>query len=430
MFDVSRIKSVKVTNLFEMFNYDISYPNDEDILIITGPNGYGKTQLLNIIFNLFNGNLFYFYSIDFEEIVVTLENESACKVVKHSDIISFLFFYKGEETLEFSFEDKDEQLLKYIISRFPIEEIDSNKWFDYSIKKHFDYNELLAEYANLLPDQYKMYMHYPKVIHFFNSLDVHLIKEQRLFKKTKRSRRTSLKKVDSQTVFTDTINEYSKELKELISLNTQKSFEVSQTLDSSYPSRLIKSREGVSQDEYEQKFKVLKEKQDKLVKFGLSEESQKVLEYSKEDSKALFIYLSDLEEKISVFDELVEKLDLFSSILNQRRFTYKRIKIDRQKGFYFETYKGKLLKMNQLSSGEQHEVILLYELIFKTSPEILVMIDEPEISLHITWQKEFLDDLLKIIKLQKFQVIIATHSPSIINDRWDLVYSLKSKLND
>ena len=289
---------------------------------------------------------------------------------------------------------------------------------------------MLAEYANLLPDKYKSYMNVPLIRQFFNSLDVHLIKEQRLFKKTKRSRRTSLKKVDSQTVFTDTINEYSKELKELISLNTQKSFEVSQTLDSSYPSRLIKSREGVSQDEYEQKFKVLKEKQDKLVQFGLSEESQKVLEYSKEDSKALFIYLSDLEEKISVFDELVEKLDLFSSILNQRRFTYKRIKIDRQKGFYFETYKGKLLKMNQLSSGEQHEVILLYELIFKTSPEILVMIDEPEISLHITWQKEFLDDLLKIIKLQKFQVIIATHSPSIINDRWDLVYSLKSKLND
>ena len=78
-----------------------------------------------------------------------------------------------------------------------------------------------------------------------------------------------------------------------------------------------------------------------------------------------------------------------------------------------------------MSSGEQHEVILLYELIFNTKSNVLVLIDEPEISLHITWQKEFLSDLLKIIKIQNIQVLIATHSPSIINDRWDLVYNLE-----
>ena len=122
-----------------------------------------------------------------------------------------------------------------------------------------------------------------------------------------------------------------------------------------------------------------------------------------------------------------EKLELFSNILNERRFTFKSIHINRDKGFYFKTAKGKELKLSQLSSGEQHEVILLYELIFKTRAGILVLIDEPEISLHITWQKEFLDDLLKIIKMQNFQVLIATHSPSIINGRWDLVYNLEKK---
>jgi predicted ATP-binding protein involved in virulence len=68
---------------------------------------------------------------------------------------------------------------------------------------------------------------------------------------------------------------------------------------------------------------------------------------------------------------------------------------------------------------------LLYELIFNVKPDVLVLIDEPEISLHITWQKEFLNDLLRIIQIQNIQVLIATHSPSIINDRWDLVYNLE-----
>lgn len=137
--------------------------------------------------------------------------------------------------------------------------------------------------------------------------------------------------------------------------------------------------------------------------------------------------MNDLEQKLNVFDDLLEKLELFRNILNERRFTYKSIHIDKEKGFYFKTSKDKDLKLNQLSSGEQHEVVLLYELIFKTKPGILVLIDEPEISLHITWQKDFLEDLLRIIEIQKFQVLIATHSPSIINDRWDLVYNLQKK---
>ena len=40
-------------------------------------------------------------------------------------------------------------------------------------------------------------------------------------------------------------------------------------------------------------------------------------------------------------------------------------------------------------------------------------------------QKEFLKDLLKIIALKNIQVVIATHAPAIINDRWDLVYNLQ-----
>lgn len=152
---------------------------------------------------------------------------------------------------------------------------------------------------------------------------------------------------------------------------------------------------------------------------------QTVLKYSAEDSKALLVYLNDLEEKLNVFNPILEKLDLFTTILNERRFTYKSISIDQSKGFTFKDHRDKDLTLEQLSSGEQHEVVLLYELIFNTRANSLVLIDEPEISLHITWQKEFLKDLLKIIELQQFQVIVATHSPSIINDRWDLVHTLK-----
>ena len=44
-----RINSIKIEKLFEIFDYDISFSTNENVLIITGPNGFGKTMILNII---------------------------------------------------------------------------------------------------------------------------------------------------------------------------------------------------------------------------------------------------------------------------------------------------------------------------------------------------------------------------------------------
>ena len=52
------------------------------------------------------------------------------------------------------------------------------------------------------------------------------------------------------------------------------------------------------------------------------------------------------------------------------------------------------------------------------------MIDEPEISLHVAWQMEFIDILERICKLNGTQAIIATHSPDIVNGHDDLLISL------
>src|SRR5690606_22626365 len=119
------------------------------------------------------------------------------------------------------------------------------------------------------------------------------------------------------------------------------------------------------------------------------------------------LYVQDTNSKLSSYDDIYRKIDLFSRILNNKRLSFKKIKIDSEKGFHFITDSEKPLKLTQLSSGEQHQVVLLYELIFKTEENVLVLIDEPEISLHVAWQKEFLKDLQEIIKIQNMPVVIA-----------------------
>ena len=67
---------------------------------------------------------------------------------------------------------------------------------------------------------------------------------------------------------------------------------------------------------------------------------------------------------------------------------------------------------------------------FKLSNVNVLLIDEPEISLHVAWQKEILDDLKKIVELNKnIQVIVSTHSPQIISGNLDIQIDLGEQYN-
>lgn len=449
------IKSIEITNLFDIFNYNIKYKPTDRVLIITGPNGFGKTQVLNIIFNLFDRKFVFFRKLVFDKISICLSNEVRIEIIKEKillensksqnlniieskklqeineqAILKFKFFENDVQIDDFDYSvNLSDMLLRNIERYLPVHRISEDQWVDHRTDNVLTIDELMNLYGNQLPQEiYKSAIKFdnPRVNEILDSINVHLIKEQRLFKKVQSTDRNFRNERD-QTVMIETIQTYANELKQHIMEMSQRSFFISQNLDSTYPNRLISEKSTVSRLEYDKRFEELKLKQDKLTNNGLYERKQNVLSYSEDDAKALLVYLNDLEQKLSVFDDLLEKLELFTSILNERRFTFKSISIDREKGFYFKTLSGKILDLSDLSSGEQHEVVLLYELIFKTRKGLLVLIDEPEISLHITWQKEFLGDLLKIINIQEFQVLIATHSPSIINDRWDLVYNLEKR---
>lgn len=63
-----------------------------------------------------------------------------------------------------------------------------------------------------------------------------------------------------------------------------------------------------------------------------------------------------------------------------------------------------------LSSGEQQILILFSYIAFNSDDGRIFIIDEPELSLHIKWQEDFLDYLDKITP-KSTQLILATHSP-------------------
>lgn len=433
-----KIQKVEIKNLFDQFDYDIPLTNPADLLILTAPNGFGKTMILNIIDNLFNKKFYFFQKLVFDRITLWFENNTYLQIIKqeNNSKIDFFLYENNSKIDNFIYSGiPDNVIIENISKNSSIVQIGENQWIDSIDNNILTIEDIRNEYTNLLSENIslsdsrlldlKIKSKSPKISNLLTSFNVYLIKEQRLFKKVvKQKNRLN---IDSKGYMNYSIKEYAKGLRNLINNTIQKFFLISQDLDSSFPKRLLSETIKISEKEFTSRFEVLRQKQAKLKEFGLSESEQEIPKYDETNAKVLLVYLSDTEQKISVFDELIQHLELFTSILNERRFTFKTIQINKEKGFHFVTNKGKELSLTDLSSGEQHEVVLLYELIFRTTSNTLVLIDEPEISLHITWQKEFLKDLLAIIELQKMQVIVATHSPSIINDRWDLVFNLQTQ---
>ena len=91
-------------------------------------------------------------------------------------------------------------------------------------------------------------------------------------------------------------------------------------------------------------------------------------------------------------------------------------KIVRTANEIFFSQIGETLVPYQLSSGEKQMLaILLTVLIQDNKPSVLFM-DEPEVSLHIEWQKRLIDMVLELNP--NVQIILTTHSPAVVMNGW------------
>ena len=79
---------------------------------------------------------------------------------------------------------------------------------------------------------------------------------------------------------------------------------------------------------------------------------------------------------------------------------------------------GEVLEDNKkLSSGEKQFLIVMLTVLLQRKRESILIMDEPEISMHIDWQRKLLQSLNRLNP--NCQLILATHSPGVIIDGWE-----------
>jgi len=137
--------------------------------------------------------------------------------------------------------------------------------------------------------------------------------------------------------------------------------------------------------------------------------------------------LRDIERKLDSLKETAERLRIFMETLNSM-LLFKKLRIAPDIGFDLIEQDGKTIPLRSLSSGEQHLIVLLGEIIFGSVDNGIVLLDEPEISFHPEWQERFPEVLSRVVKLNECMVVMATHSPTLIKDKWDSVVELADQV--
>lgn len=400
--------SFEVKKLFGKFDYKFKL-NESGLTILTGPNGFGKTTILKCLEAFTDiDKIEYFDKLEFKEIKIIINKKISFVLLKKKDDIQLK--YNKNEPLNL----KD--LIKY-----------HNYYHNKKIKRSIIIRRRQYVYTNDFNKKIeKNYFRLKDMLcGIQNSIEkIYYIKDDRLFNKQYMEYNNTDRYDEDNYEFNNNeysnnyehsiINDMPKKLKTIINEFVNEYYNNSNQLDSTYPKRLFENKDEITDKEFQDKRNDMDKKLAILYNYGLFSNKEKInFKFDKKYAGALKVYFDDFEKKYNIYKELIEKLDTFTSIVNKKLY-YKKIKISKEYGIQIFSDNNNEIELNDLSSGEKQEIILFFELIFSTDKSLIILIDEPELSLHVVWQKDFINDLFNIIKNKNINIIIATHSPYII----------------
>jgi predicted ATPase len=393
-----RIVRIQVEKLFGVLSHDVRLNREDRVTILHGINGVGKTKLLELTAALTRGQIEKLAEIPFETLRLELDDGTAIEARRSKARVK-------------------PPHLRRVRGRVPPRE--HTITLTRTAPGVFEDVWSCQDDENDIPVDVRMTL--------IRCEQAHLVETQRLL-------RIARNEENGDEFFVHTVDELAGELKETISAAQNEFLKKTQALDRTLTSRVLAATaESVGADLLS-RLEQLAAHRARLERVGLVDADSMGPSPAPADASALTgdralmisVHTADAEEKFKVLDPLATRLGLFLDGMNDKLGYPKKLVLGGDRTLSVRRG-AETIALDQLSSGEQHELVLLYNLAFRVTPNTLVLIDEPELSLHPVWQEQFLDDILKIAAAGEFDVVVATHSPYIIGNRSDLCVELKAE---
>jgi len=456
---MSNIKKFSINGLFNFQNVVIPFENDIKILI--GENGLGKTTILNSLYYLLTKKWHKLIKIPFESIELEFENASVISFTKNQ-LEAFLVDDKRQRKrgniniinqLKSLFPDVDvlkKELMKTDIFNQQVS-INHQDIVNFIIKNKV--NTRIAAPTGLLVDCFVRLLTDSFVVIFdeinkiideqldttimyfptYRRVEEELQNLGQLRKITPNEfefedpfeveEKIELSNIEEETLIQFGMQDVEQRIKQVLYQINDMSLTGFTTVTGEILTQMLKGFPNVTNEtlEYLNKddIKIILNR----VRGNLSELDRNniigIVESKKlSEKKDLVFFLSKLIEIYNQQKELDNRIKNFVSVCN--KYLVGKEIIFNESSVSIEILRKKteqIVKLNQLSSGEKQIVSLFSKIYLEEHKSITVLFDEPELSLSIEWQKQLLPD---IISSEKCKFLLAvTHSPFIFKNELD-----------
>jgi ABC-type cobalamin/Fe3+-siderophores transport system ATPase subunit len=169
-------------------------------------------------------------------------------------------------------------------------------------------------------------------------------------------------------------------------------------------------------------FEYVHNEDERLARFGLTRDrwdyeqvSSILAQHATADNMyaltVLSTYANHLTSRVQAQNLIAERLLTFEDVMNE--FLHdKTVRVDADSGFVIYANRTPI-KEYQLSTGEHQLLYLMVTALTTRRKGTVIAIDEPELSMHIAWQRNLLQNLIRCASNAAPQFILATHSPDI-----------------
>ena len=399
-----KLKEFYIEGLFDLYNHTIDFTNQNspekgaNVIMIYGKNGVGKTTILRMIDGFMTLNFDEFRKTKFKSAHLVFSNSNIIKVIKkvsvdktrHLEVIykSNRKQFTAKLDVDDNFIETEENIInkeifikKYRedLENFSYEFIDTERLIKRNIKdeiinERYQGKQKIRKYvkngkSSYLNDKIRDFIKDSQI----NSSHYFKTNEPELFEKV-------LDNIDNQPYID--YSEITKRLSTLERIEKNFKFNRLKLYTDNWDYKKIKNRVSQSIDNQ--------------LKLNI-----------------IWAYINVYEAKIIELVNLANRLLVFEDSLNNY-LTDKKIEINSNG---FEIHLDNITKdeifEQDLSTGEYH---LLYLTVLALCTKVrgsVIAIDEPEMSMHITWQRKLVNTLTTIASNANPQMIFATHSPDI-----------------
>lgn len=455
---MKEILHYSVKKLFGQFDYDINFEVNDGFSMIAAPNSFGKSTILKSIYSVMTGNIFFFNSLEFEEMYFKFKdsksNEKLNLTINKKAENNVVFFHYAGATHYY-----DDDIIRNVSNNF---EGELKGYFKFSSK----YNK---------ENRYSKDFEFSDAWTESNSYDLSTLFEKSFRECSEIERRTFFTNVPWLQNFMDifknpcryisaadpnytigyansflSVQDLAVQIKwssERILQNMRSAIDDirqnAESLTVSHPKKYMDKAQLYAEvlAEWNTASELENLHRDQLTSEGLfavnriKPDNCTYIEkwHPKEDDSMELLLIKDLllveyAKHLRDFEELFAKFDMLESTINGMIY-FKKLTVGGGYGLEITPNKqdNQLIYFDKLSSGERRMISFVGTLTFafgNIDKSEYLFYDEPENSLHPAWQEKLADFCYDAHVKYGHNFIIATHSPIFIGNRWNNVIDL------